>query len=389
LVDPITLPCGYSVCKRHLDDLLENTPTEMNKFECQLCKKKHSIPEDGFAINKRIQNALNIKLSTLKLNPVYEECKTEINEAKMNIQMIESLDKDPENFIYEFFEELKRQVDLRREKLKLEIDNNSDEIIQSIESAKDNCIKLSTESKRLNTEIENSKNEVTELTDDFDTFEIDNEKFEDIRKHLTILNGNLSRKLSEYKDSIIGGKEYTFEFKEIDIKSLFGSFKETEKVISFFIYPYFKFFVNYIFEKAFESTIMGPCLQNKLLELCEFSKDQKLELKYRASRDGFSSSDFHSHCDGIANTLTVIKANSGNIFGGFTEQKWHSRGGFVTDPNAFIFSLVNKEEKPFKVLCSNEGKEAIGCDSADKAKNILAGSDNFETIEIEVYAKTI
>jgi len=57
-----------------------------------------------------------------------------------------------------------------------------------------------------------------------------------------------------------------------------------------------------------------------------------LELKCRASRDGFKASDFHSHCDGISNTLTVIKAKSGNIFGGFTEQEWQSKGGFVTDP---------------------------------------------------------
>jgi hypothetical protein len=130
LVDPVTLLCGYSVCKRHLDELLENTPKELNTFECELCKEKHSIQEDGFAINKIIQNALNIKLSTLKLNPVYEECKTEINEARMNIQMIENLDKDPENFIFEYFEELKRKVDLRRETLKLELDNCSDEIIR-------------------------------------------------------------------------------------------------------------------------------------------------------------------------------------------------------------------------------------------------------------------
>jgi ERCC4-related helicase len=210
---------------------LENTPKEINKFECQLCKKKHCIPEDGFAINKRIQNGLNIKLSTLKVNPVYEECKTEINDAKNNIQEIENLEKDPENYSFEYFEELKRQVDLRREKLKLELDNYSDEIMQSIESAKENCIKMSKESKRMSTDIENSKKELTELIDDFDTFEIDNEKFEDIRQHLTILNGNLSRKLSGNKDSIIGGKEYTFEFNDIDINGLFGSFKEIKKVI--------------------------------------------------------------------------------------------------------------------------------------------------------------
>ncbi len=135
-----------------------------------------------------------------------------------------------------------------------------------------------------------------------------------------------------------------------------------------------------------------------------------------------------------ANTLTVIKAKSGNVFGGFTEQEWHSRGDYVTDPKAFLFSLVNKEVNPFKALCSNEGIQAICgmpdygpcfgggeancmkdiciqsysnkhkdcfCDfghayqnidyvkDTDKAKNILAGSQYFETVEIEVYAKTI
>jgi len=61
--------------------------------------------------------------------------------------------------------------------------------------------------------------------------------------------------------------------------------------------------------------------------------------------------------------LTVIKAKSCNIFRGFTEQEWHSRLEDVTDPEAFLFSLVNKEEKPLKVMCSNEGEHAIYCDS--------------------------
>ena len=173
-------------------------------------------------------------------------------------------------------------------------------------------------------------------------------------------------------------------------------------------------------------------LQNQLAKLCKLRVGQKWDLKYRASRDGFKSTDFHSHCDGIPNTLTVIKAKSGNIFGGFTEQAWHSRGEDVTDPKAFIFSLVNKEEKPFKVLCSNGGRDAMYCSlnrgpcfggegtklkdicivsdsninkesycdfgfsyqhpdyekDSDEAQNILAGSQYFETLEIEVYAKT-
>ena len=69
------------------------------------------------------------------------------------------------------------------------------------------------------------------MIDRFDTFDIDEKKFEVIRQRLIVLNRGMPRKLGEYKDSMIGNKEYIFEFKDIDINGLFGCFKEVEKVI--------------------------------------------------------------------------------------------------------------------------------------------------------------
>ena len=147
---------------------------------------------------------------------------------------------------------------------------------------------------------------------------------------------------------------------------------------------------------------------------------------YRASRDGFSAEDFHSKCNETENTLTVIKSVSGNVFGGYTDRAWNSNDGYLRDPNAFIFSLINKENKPFKVICSDGGKDAVLCNiggpafgkipsdiyiannsntnschcnlgntykypdypvGTAEAKNILAGSYQFKTTEIEVYTK--
>jgi hypothetical protein len=54
-------------------------------------------------------------------------------------------------------------------------------------------------------------------------------------------------------------------------------------------------------------------------------------------RDGLKAADFHTRCDGIANTLTVVKANSGNIFGGYTEQAWHSKNEW----NSWIIEICN------------------------------------------------
>ena len=48
------------------------------------------------------------------------------------------------------------------------------------------------------------------------------------------------------------------------------------------------------------------------------------KLLYRASRDGWAASNFHSCCDNKGPTVTVIK--SGNyIFGGYTEQEWKGK----------------------------------------------------------------
>ncbi len=59
LVDPVALPCCYSVCKKHLDELMEASPKESNTL-CKSCDDEHYIPKKGLAINKRFQNALDI-----------------------------------------------------------------------------------------------------------------------------------------------------------------------------------------------------------------------------------------------------------------------------------------------------------------------------------------
>ena len=55
-------------------------------------------------------------------------------------------------------------------------------------------------------------------------------------------------------------------------------------------------------------------------------------LLYRASRNGWAASNFHSFCDNKGPTVTVVK--SGNyIFGGYTAQQWESHGRVFTEKN--------------------------------------------------------
>ena len=49
----------------------------------------------------------------------------------------------------------------------------------------------------------------------------------------------------------------------------------------------------------------------------------KWYLLFRASRDGFRASTFHSQCDNKGPTVTIVKSGE-NIFGGFTQRAWES-----------------------------------------------------------------
>jgi hypothetical protein len=68
-------------------------------------------------------------------------------------------------------------------------------------------------------------------------------------------------------------------------------------------------------------------------------KQTKVELLYRASRDGWRTTDFHSKCDNKGATVTVIKSTGGYVFGGYIDLAWASNGQYRSSSNAFLFAL--------------------------------------------------
>ena len=70
-----------------------------------------------------------------------------------------------------------------------------------------------------------------------------------------------------------------------------------------------------------------------------YHKEPKFKLLFRATRDGERVSDFHKHCDGIPNTLSIIEGVKGYSFGGYSEATWDTTSGCKSGKNQFLFSL--------------------------------------------------
>ncbi|TNV76064.1 hypothetical protein FGO68_gene6633 [Halteria grandinella] len=80
----------------------------------------------------------------------------------------------------------------------------------------------------------------------------------------------------------------------------------------------------------------------------------KLEKIFDISIDGDHPSKFHEKCDGIPNTLCILKTQCSRVFGGYTEAPWETqqRGFYKPDETAFLFSFTKQSLHPVKPLQS-------------------------------------
>ena len=218
-------------------------------------------------------------------------------------------------------------------------------------------------------------------------------------------NELLNQLIEKVKEIDILQKRVDYLYKYLDLKendiNIVNSFGESAITI-------FNAINSKIFKSHNEITFINKGIEQSLNKTIK-----KMELIYRASRDGDSSKSFHNKCDGKSNTLTVIKTSVGKRFGGFSVGEWSSEQNYIYDEKAFLFSIdnkelyfVKKEQSQYAILCNKNYGPSFGkgpdlnissnCrnnssyakqDSFDyKGKtDILVGSQKFNATDYEVY----
>ena len=91
----------------------------------------------------------------------------------------------------------------------------------------------------MTTFIEKSKNELNKLITQFDTLEINDKKFGDIKSSAAVVNQEFHKILAENQENLIGNKKSRFEFKESPIEDIFGRVIECNVSLIIFIFQYF------------------------------------------------------------------------------------------------------------------------------------------------------
>ena len=129
------------------------------------------------------------------------------------------------------------------------------------------------------------------------------------------------------------------------------------------------------------------------------------KLLFRATRDGFSPKDFHKKCDGINNTLILVRTQTRKRFGGFTHATWDDYSKFKNKEKGFVFSIDNNvvvynKNGGYNIYCTNRtGPSFRGGDhdftinynksmeyiNETKSRYIFEGIKNFYIKDYEVF----
>lgn len=214
---PVILPCGVTICKNHSQDLIRTT--------CTFCSQVHELPTNGFTANEILQQMLAIELNKLTLSPKFNRCKTSISQLQENAQKIYLIQKDPDNYIHDYFEELKRQTDLRRENLKSQVDTWSNDIIMEITRAQTECKNMAFQTAEISKQVDDLRSDLNSLINRFDSFEFSDEKHDAVLIDAIALKPIIDSTLENYKNMLVGNKDYSIKFEDINLSDMFGSFK--------------------------------------------------------------------------------------------------------------------------------------------------------------------
>ena len=124
-----------------------------------------------------------------------------------------------------------------------------------------------------------------------------------------------------------------------------------------------KYLIRNFSMKIFKPKFLSIKLDLDLVELLSKQfKFKNVTLLYKPSEHQYSASKFHELCDGQGATVTLIKSEFGNIFGGYTNISWSSIDLNIRNSgNTFLFLLssqIEKQECP--KIWKSTGELAVG-----------------------------
>ena len=204
---PITLPCGNTLCEQHVKQFDEN-------FKCFFCAEYHEMPKIGFSPNRTINKMIDGFYQSNELRKKIKETFDKLNLLIKEYDLIET-----DVYVYDYFSEIRNQVDLHREQLIEQIHIKSDEIIRNLKEKEDKCRLNLQNIKKMNS-FELNMN-VLSLKQNYRMLNLNKKQLNDLLMKMNQNTRDIQLKTFKLKNDLLMNE--SFRFKKYETNEIFGT----------------------------------------------------------------------------------------------------------------------------------------------------------------------
>ena len=171
---------------------------------------------------------LETTFKNLNLGKHFYDAKESLKNFREKIEELKSFNKDG-LFIHDYLSQLRNEIDIEREVVKLKIDEHYLNLIDEVNDIEEKCMSKSADSNKLiEDEVKTFEEKLESFRVEFDKLEIDFDKWESVREKSNYQSKELNEKILKFKDDLLMNHIYTF----VSDTTLFDVANKASKIIA-------------------------------------------------------------------------------------------------------------------------------------------------------------
>lgn len=194
-------------------------------------------PQEGFLIDKDFSIFSELTgFKGIDFGEKYRRCKEAIESFTQEIEVLKYLVEDPDSYISQYFETLKKQLDIERDQLIIEIDKHYTNLMGEVDQLENICklskplevLKPQNNLSKLKKEIKLFEASLKKLSDDIEMPKVNEENWEKISFEAGYQNVKLRNITCNYTNNLLTNRAFSFESLYPKFAELLGNMKINE-----------------------------------------------------------------------------------------------------------------------------------------------------------------
>lgn len=182
----------------------------------------------GFSPNKAFALVLNTRIAELNIGEEYNRARTEsFKRVQSTLTDLKLSLNDPDFVIVESIESLKRRVDLKREELKVRIDEEANALVDDLNAYENQCKnhhrisdEIAIKSQQLDEKVRKCEEELDAWRNETKILKIDEVKWKEVNRICDLIVEDLEKEERLWKEALLMNMIKEFQYRLVELESM-------------------------------------------------------------------------------------------------------------------------------------------------------------------------